>query len=82
MWFYTLRFCFLRSVTSANPGNFVEPLHTGPGCLKAWLRYTRDNVIGFPKTYPLDSDLSGGELYPLFEQSAPSILLYPKSKTF
>ena len=70
---------FLKEVTSANPGNFVEPLHAGLGCSKA---YTLDNVIGFPKTYSLDSDLSGGELYPLFEQSAPSILLYPKSKTF
>ena len=44
MWFYTLRFCFLRSVTSANPGNFVEPLDTGPGCLKAWLCYTRQRA--------------------------------------
>ena len=36
MWFYSLRLCFKRSVTSANPSNFVEPLHTGPGCSKAW----------------------------------------------
>ena len=27
-----------------------------------------DNAIGFPNTYPLDSDLSGGECYPTFEQ--------------
>ena len=27
-----------------------------------------DNAIGFPNTYPLDSDLSGGLHYPSFEQ--------------
>ena len=25
-------------------------------------------VIGFPNTYPFDSDLSGGKRYPTFEQ--------------
>ena len=27
-----------------------------------------DSAIGFPNTYPLDSDLSGGERSPTFEQ--------------
>ena len=27
-----------------------------------------DAAIGFPNTYPLDSDLSGGQRYPTFEQ--------------
>ena len=30
-----------------------------------------DNPIGFPKTYPLDGDLSGGERYPTFKQPGP-----------
>ena len=30
--------------------------------------YPVDNTIGFPNTYPLDSDLSGGLRYPAFEQ--------------
>ena len=30
-----------------------------------------DNAIGFPNTYPLDSDLSGGLRYPTFEQPGP-----------
>ena len=30
-----------------------------------------DNAISFPKTYPLDSDLSGGQRYPMFEQPGP-----------
>ena len=33
--------------------------------------YPADNVIGFPNTYPLDSDLSGGKRYPTFEQLGP-----------
>ena len=32
-----------------------------------------DNVIDFRNTYPLDSDLSGGERYPLFEQPGPGL---------
>ena len=28
--------------------------------------YSVDNAIGFPHTYPLDSDLSGGYRYPTF----------------
>ena len=30
--------------------------------------YPKNNSIGFPNTYPLDSDLSGGLRYPAFEQ--------------
>ena len=30
-----------------------------------------DNAIGFPNTYPLDSDLSCGERYPTFDQPRP-----------
>ena len=34
--------------------------------------YPVDNTIGFPNTYPLDSDLSGGLRYPAFEQLGPA----------
>ena len=30
-----------------------------------------DRAIGFPNTYPMDSDLSGGQYYPVFEQPGP-----------
>ena len=33
--------------------------------------YSVDNTIGFPNTYPLNSDLSGGQRYPTFEQPGP-----------
>ena len=33
--------------------------------------YPADSVIGFPNTYLLDSDLSGGKRYPTFEQLGP-----------
>ena len=33
--------------------------------------YPLDNAIGFPNTYPLDSNLSGGERYTTFEQPGP-----------
>ena len=31
-----------------------------------------DSAIGFPNTYPLDSDLSSGQRYPTFEQPGPA----------
>ena len=34
---------------------------------------TLDNSIGFASVYPLDSDLSGGQRYPSFEQLGPGI---------
>ena len=33
--------------------------------------YPLDDVIGFPNINTLDSDLSGGERYPTFEQPGP-----------
>ena len=33
--------------------------------------YPLDDVIGFPDINTLDSDLSGGERYPTFEQPGP-----------
>ena len=35
--------------------------------------YRVDNTIGFPNTYPLDSDLSSGQCYPI-EQLAPDAI--------
>ena len=31
--------------------------------------------MGFPNTYPLDSDLSSGERYPTFEQLGPDVYI-------
>ena len=36
--------------------------------------YPADNSIGFASVYPLDSDLSGGQRYPSFEQLGPDLL--------
>ena len=38
--------------------------------------YSVDNTIGFPNTYPLDGDLSGGQRYPTFEQPGPDLPLW------
>ena len=37
-----------------------------------WINhYPLDNTINFNSTYSLDSDLSSGQRYPLFEQQGP-----------
>ena len=33
--------------------------------------YPANSLVCFVNTYPLDSDLSGGELYPAFQQLSP-----------
>ena len=39
-----------------------------------WINlYPVDNAMGFPNTYRLDSDLSGGWRYPTFEQPEPEL---------
>ena len=35
--------------------------------------YPANSVIDFRNPYPLDSDLSGGERYPTFEQPGPVV---------
>ena len=35
--------------------------------------YPADSVVCFVNTYPLDSDLSGGQRYPAFEQPGPGV---------
>ena len=37
--------------------------------------YPADSVVCFFDTYPLDSDLSGGQCYPAFEQPGPGLIL-------
>ena len=40
-----------------------------------WINlYPLDSAVGFPDTYPLGSDLSGGQRYPAFEQLGPGDL--------
>ena len=36
--------------------------------------YPLDNSIGFTSVYLLDSDLSGGQRYPSFEQLGPDLV--------
>ena len=37
-----------------------------------WINlYKLDGIIGFPNSYLLDSDLSGGQGYPTFKQPEP-----------
>ena len=39
-----------------------------------WINhYPLDNSIGFASVYLLDSDLSGGQRYPSFEQLGPGL---------
>ena len=38
--------------------------------------YPLDSAIGFAMTYSLDSDLSGREHYPSFEQLGPRLLVF------
>ena len=45
----------------------------GPGCSKGGEHYPVDNTIGFRTSSPLDSDLSGGWRYPIFEQQGPDV---------
>ena len=47
---------------------FVQTLNSAIHRIKI---YPVDNSIGFPVTYPLYSDLSGGWRYPTFEQPGP-----------
>ena len=46
-------------------------LATRPLLFERRIIYPLDSAIGFPNTYPLDSDLSGGYRYPAFEQQGP-----------
>ena len=47
------------------PALVVQPLDN---TIHSIYIYPRDNAIGFLNTYLLDSDLSGGYRYPMFEQ--------------
>ena len=46
-------------------------LTTRPQLFERRIIYPLDTAIGFPNNYPLDSDLSGGQRYPAFEQPGP-----------
>ena len=42
-------------------------------------KYPVDNAIGFPRAYPLSSDLPGGKRYPTLEQPGPEHLAKRKN---
>ena len=46
---------------------------------KRWITFLLDESLssGFPNTYPLESDLSRGQCYPMFEQLAPDAIDFP-----
>ena len=37
--------------------------------------YPADSVVCFVNTYPLDSDLPGGQRYPAFEKPGPGLVI-------
>ena len=39
--------------------------------------YPVDNAVGFPNTYPLESDLSRGQCYAMFDHLAPDAIDFP-----
>ena len=57
---------YIRSTSIDKIDNFGNSNHQAPVVQKLdsaihWINlYKVDNAIGFPNTYPLDSDLSGG----------------------
>ena len=54
-------FLVIQGPVVQNPDNTIHRINL----------YPVNNVIGFPNTYPLDSDFSVGYRYPLFEQLGP-----------
>ena len=52
----------------------IYPINNSIQLLNNWgliNHYPVDSAIGFPNINPMDSDLSGGERYPTFEQPGP-----------
>ena len=61
----------IKEVTSKGP-NVYPSVVQKVDYANHWINfYPVVKVIDFPNTYPLDSDLSGGEYYPAFEQLGP-----------
>ena len=76
------RVCFLRCfglktcIDQALVTRVVQTLD----CPVHWLNhyppeYPLNSAIGFSNIYPLDSDLSGGQRYPTFEQPGPGAII-------
>ena len=68
-----------RWLSSSNQAPVVETLDSAIH----WINhYPLDKSIGFASVYPPDSDLSGGERYPSFEQLRPEPIgchgIYPR----
>ena len=53
--------------------NWVQApvVQTIDGAIHQRNHFPADKAIGFPNIYPLDSDLSSGQRYPMFEQLEP-----------
>ena len=62
--------CFLASKSNELQAPVVQTLDSAIH----WINhYPLDNSIGFASVYQLDSDLSGGQHYPSFEQLGPGV---------
>ena len=59
-----LRFWFQTDLGSENSSSFLKVqapvVQTSDSAIHRIILYPVDSAIGFPNTYPLDSDLSGG----------------------
>ena len=51
--------------------NLAPVVQTSDRAIHRINHYPADSVIDFRSTYPLDSNLSGGQRYPTFEQPGP-----------
>ena len=71
---------FVTRYTIKHSNNHHAPVVQTLDSAIHWINhYLLDNSIGFASVYPLlDSDLSGGQRYPLFEQLGP--YLHPQQQ--
>ena len=58
--------------------NLAPVVQTMDSAVHRITHYPADNSIGFASVYPLDSDLSGGQRYPSFEQLGTAVLTFSK----
>ena len=62
----------MQTVHGQRPHSVQAPIVQKVDSAIHWInRCPVNSAIGFPKTYPLDSDLSDGKRFPTFEQTGP-----------